>query len=228
LALVSLVAALAASGTASANPAEDRRPTVAVLYFDYSGQNPEMFVLRKGLAQMLITDLAELPGIRLVERDRLEDLMAELKLTQGKQVDEATANRMGKLLGARYLVLGGYFDLMGQLRLDARVVEVETGKLVKSVGSAGKIDEFLSIQVKLSDQLEAVMTSALPEMPKRSAERRVKRPSALSTATASKYAKALDAKDRGDLKAAKAELEQVVKAEPDFHLAMLDLQKLIQ
>ncbi|HEY0097105.1 MAG TPA: hypothetical protein VGB96_22445, partial [Archangium sp.] len=34
------------------------KPTVAVLYFDYAGKTEEMTPLRKGLAQMLITDLS--------------------------------------------------------------------------------------------------------------------------------------------------------------------------
>ncbi len=39
-----------------------------------------MAVLRKGLAQMLITDLSSLPAIRLIERDRFQALLGELKL----------------------------------------------------------------------------------------------------------------------------------------------------
>ena len=40
--------------------------------------------------------------------------------------------------------------------------------------------------------------------------------------------RALDAKDRGDKKAAKAQLKKVVEAEPDFSLAQLDLNALVQ
>src|SRR5215467_13039256 len=111
----------------------DQRPTVAVLYFDYSGKSADMSVLRKGLAQMLISDLSTLDGVKLVERDRLEEILAELKLGQSGKIDPASAAKVGKLLGARYMVLGGYFDLMETLRADARVVEVETGKVVQSV-----------------------------------------------------------------------------------------------
>src|SRR5437762_13627480 len=113
----------------------DQRPTVAVLYFDYSGKDPEMAVLKKGLAQMLISDLSSLEGIRLVERDRLEEILAELKLGQTAKIDPQSAAKVGKLLGARYMVLGGYFDLMETLRADARVAEVETGKVIQATGA---------------------------------------------------------------------------------------------
>src|SRR5204862_6227031 len=117
---------------AADKPAE--KATVAVLYFDYQGKNEELALLKKGLAQMLISDLSGTDAYVVVERDRLEDVLAELKLGQSKAVDQQTAAKIGKLLGARFMILGGYFDVMGALRIDARVVEVETGKIVRSVG----------------------------------------------------------------------------------------------
>jgi curli biogenesis system outer membrane secretion channel CsgG len=105
------------------------QPTVAVLYFDYQGKNEELSVLKKGIAQMLISDLSASAAFTVVERDRLEEVLAELKLGQTKAFDPASAAKIGELLGAKFLVLGGYFDVMGTLRVDARVVEVETGRV---------------------------------------------------------------------------------------------------
>ncbi|HEY2749458.1 MAG TPA: CsgG/HfaB family protein, partial [Polyangia bacterium] len=212
----------------------DTRPTVAVLYFDYSGKDADMAVLRKGLAQMLISDLSALDGVRLVERDRLEEILAELKLAQSGKIDPATAAKVGKLLGARYMVLGGYFDLMNTLRADARVVEVETGKVLQSTGASGKPQDFLGVEQKLSDSIakilvekthpiaEATPTSAV------AAKKPPKPPGKLATKLALRYSRALDAKDRGDKTTAKKELAAVVKEQPDFRLAQLDIDKLIQ
>ena len=71
-----------------------------MLYFDYSGKDQDLGVLRKGLAQMLISDLAGLESVRLVERDRLEEILAELKLAQSGKLDPQAAAKVGKLLGA--------------------------------------------------------------------------------------------------------------------------------
>jgi TolB-like protein len=213
--------------------AADTRPTVAVLYFDYSGQNADLSVLRKGLAQMLISDLSAVDGIRLVERDRLEEILNELKLGQTAKIDPQSAAKVGKLLGARYMVLGGYFDLMQTLRADARVVEVESGKVVQSIGAAGKPDEFLTVEQKLCEGLTKILqtkATPLPQTPDAPAP--TKKPPAppkqLRTSTALRYSKALHAIDRGDKKAAREELAQVVKEQPDFKLASLDMDKLIQ
>lgn len=211
--------------------AGDTRPTVAILYFDYSGQNADLSVLRKGLAQMLISDLSAVDGIRLVERDRLEEILNELKLGQTAKIDPQSAAKVGKLLGARYMVLGGYFDLMQTLRADARVVEVETGKVVQSTGAAGKPDEFLTVEQKLCEGLTKILQTKAAPMP---ADAPVKHaappapPKQLKTATALRYSKALHAMDRGDKKTAREQLAQVVKEQPDFKLASIDMDKLIQ
>jgi TolB-like protein len=224
---LSLPLALAALTLLSARHAraDETKPTVAVLYFDYSGKDPDLGVLKKGLAQMLISDLASLDGVRLVERDRLEEVLAELKLGASGKVDQATAAKVGKLLGARYLVLGGYFDLMQQLRADARVVEVETGKVIDSTGAGGKQDDFIGIEQKLSGELARILSTKTHATIKPSP---VKPPAKLGTKTALRYARALDAIDHKDKPTAKKELAAVVKEQPDFRLAALDMDKLIQ
>jgi TolB-like protein len=229
----------------------DQRPTVAVLYFDYSGKDPEMAVLKKGLAQMLISDLSSLDQVRLVERDRLEEILAELKLGQSAKIDPQSAAKVGKLLGARYMVLGGYFDLMETLRADARVVEVETGKVIQSTGASGKAQDFLTVEQQLSGALAKILaekTSPLPREPGKVEKPiappkvpmqkggiegsktavRPAPPKALTIKTAVKYSKALHAIDRGDKEGAKKELQAVVKEQPDFRLATLDMDRLIQ
>ena len=251
LAVATVAIALPLPSTAGAKPrkkaektgksqdsAKDLRPTVAVLYFDYSGKDEELAMLRKGLAQMVISDLSAIESVRIVERDRLQEIIAEMKLQKSNRFDKATAAKIGKLLGARYMVLGGYFALMGSLRVDARVVEVETGKVVRSIGASGKQDDFIGVQQKLSAGLAEVLKMRLPKMQLNVARASTKRPArrkkrpappkSLTTQQAAQYAKALDAKDRGDVKLASATLKQVVKAKPDFALAAMDLASLAQ
>jgi TolB-like protein len=225
---VSLALLLSASARALAAP--DTRPTVAVLYFDYSGKDGEMAVLRKGLAQMLISDLSALEGVRLVERDRLEAILAELKLGQTVKIDPRSAAKVGRLLGARYMVLGGYFDLMETLRADARVVEVETGKVIQSIGATGKPQDFLAVEQKLSEGIARILSASAPPRTEAPAHNlpRIKPPAQLKTRTALRYSKALEAIDHGDKQTANKELREVVKEQPDFRLATLDIDRLMQ
>jgi len=214
------------------------RNTVAVLYFDFAGGDPTLLVLRKGLTQMLIADLAGQPNIDVIEREQLQNLLDELKLAKQVKLDEATAAKVGKLLGVHYLVLGGYFSLGETLRVDVRVVEVETGKVVKGTSANGNLADFLTIEQKLSVALGQILAE-LPAPKKNLAQTGLgkpprprpvplKLPASLPGRTAVAYSKALDLKDEGKLPEAKAEMEKVVKAQPDFMLAKADLAKMMR
>ena len=234
--------AVAAVTLASLAPAHARgmgsKPSVAVLYFDYTGKNAELFVLKKGMAQMLISDLKpSLPCCDLVERDRLEEILKELKLSQSKHLDSKTAAKMGKLIGAQYLVMGSYFDLLGWFRIDARVVAVETGAIIGSVGEAGSADEFIKLERALARGLVAILKKMnSPKAKKRKTPprriRKDKRPRKkgreLKVATLLKYSKALEAKDRGDKPAAVKQLKKLVGSHPHFKQALIDLNSLVQ
>ena len=140
-----------------ASPAEP--PTkLAVLYFENAG-NPELAMLRLGLTQMLITDLSGSGKHDLLERGRLNEVLAELELQKSAAVDPATAVAMGKLVGAHYMVLGSYFELLGTLRVDARVVEVSTGRIV-SVGESGSASTLLETEKRLALAIEAAVVEA--------------------------------------------------------------------
>src|SRR5438105_4828336 len=99
--------------------AEPPRPVISVLYFENNSTSADLDVMRKGLADMIATDLVAWDGVTVVERDRLEAVLKELKLQQSKSFDAATAVKVGKLIGAQY-TLSGKMMLSGpKLRLDA-------------------------------------------------------------------------------------------------------------
>jgi TolB-like protein len=212
--------------TAFAAPAKSRT-TIAILAFDYSGKDPSLDPLREGLAQMLISDASSLPNVQVVERARLKALIEEQKLARTGSVDPASAARVGKLLGARFLVLGSYFDLGQTMRLDARIVEVETGKIVRAVGATGNGADFWGIEQDLSKKINDAIASALPEMPKVDLPVRAKPPK-LKSATVATYGRALLALDSGKKHEAKTLLTNVVQEAPGFQLAKTELNSLLQ
>jgi TolB-like protein len=200
------------------------KPTLAILLFDYSGNDQSLEPLREGLAQMLISDFSGVPQVRVVERARLKAILEEQKLGQSGKVDAASAARVGKLLGARFLVLGSYFDLKTALRIDARLVEVETGRILKSVGANGAADDFWTLEQTLAQKLGAALQESLPELaqPARATPPKVK------SKTIATYGRALSAIDRGHKAEAKALLNEVVADAPQFSLAKKDLNALLQ
>src|SRR5467141_2673578 len=110
---------------------QDARPGIAVLPFDNSGsygQDKENFdALQKGIAGMLISELAANPCARVVERDAIEKLLGEQNLGASGKVTPETAAKVGKLVGARYVITGAFIDFYGDFRLDARLLTPDEG-----------------------------------------------------------------------------------------------------
>src|SRR5712692_1136247 len=106
-ALVSLALGAPVAATLGAQGrGPDTRPGIAVLAFDNSGsygQAKENFdALEKGIAGMVISELAANPAARVVEREQIEKLLTEQHLGASGKVTPETAAKIGKLVGARY------------------------------------------------------------------------------------------------------------------------------
>ncbi len=87
-----------------------------------------------GLADMLLTDLARSAQITIVERGRMDALLREMKLVDAGLVDSTQAPRVGRLLGARRLVVGSLVDRgNGELGIDTRMVDAVTGTVAGAV-----------------------------------------------------------------------------------------------
>jgi len=144
------VAFLAAPG-APDKPAPKK--TVAVLYFDnYTGKS-DYDALGKGIASMMISDLSSVPEIQLVERDRMQDVVKELDAQHTRYFDSTTAVKTGRLLGSQYIVVGSFAALEPKMKIDTRVVSVETGAIVKTAQVTGDQDKFFDLQQKLAKDL---------------------------------------------------------------------------
>jgi curli biogenesis system outer membrane secretion channel CsgG len=68
----------------------------------------------------------------VVEREKLLLALEELHLGSSALADESTALRLGKLVGAKWMVFGAYQVIGETMRLDLRRVNVETGSVVKA------------------------------------------------------------------------------------------------
>lgn len=205
---VAVVVGLAASAAHAA-------PTVMVLYFDNDTGDPAFDPLGKGLADMMVTDLTALPGVQIVEREKLQALLDELKLQRSKYFDPATAQKIGRGIGAELAVTGSLVAAAPDLRIDVRVVRIRTGEVVKADKVVGKKDAFFALEQELVTRLAGGLDAALG---RKSAA--VKSQGGVdNVATAIEYGKALDLRDQGDLAAAAQHMESAMKVAPGWKLA---------
>ena len=104
---------------------------------------------------MLLTELQQNPALRIVERSYLKQLIEEQNLGASGRVDAGTAAQLGRLVGARYVVLGLFTDLFGNFRLDGRIVDVETGEVLRSASVQAKRQKMYPMVVDLATKITA-------------------------------------------------------------------------
>ena len=198
---------------------------LAIIYFDNSGGEASMDKLKKGLADMLITDLSNVRMLDIVERDKLEAILKEQKLSNSKDFDPSTAAKVGKLLGAQIILTGGYFEMMGNMRIDARFIDVETGKILKSDGVDGATSSFFKIQKHLAWKIINNMDVKISDEEKKELESKEKS-KALSFEDLTEYSKALELYDKGKKDDAKKIAEKITNKYPAFEPVKNLLKKL--
>lgn len=137
----------------------DERPGVAVMPLSnggsYGPDPQDLEAMQVGLQQMIITELAQNSGLRIVERAAIRDILAEQDLADAGRVDAATAAQVGRIVGARYMVLGTFMDLNGDFRLDTRIVDVETTENPWSGTVRGERDDLYALLVEMAEKITA-------------------------------------------------------------------------
>ncbi|MCD6362591.1 MAG: tetratricopeptide repeat protein [Synergistetes bacterium] len=139
------------------------RMRVAVIDFrnNVSGpERPKVEAVRRAITDMFITELWKTQMFSIVERSRLEAIAREHRLAASGLVDEATAARLGKLLGVEAIITGSITQFTLKKRggvlpvpnvggiafgeaeafvtLDVRMINVETGEIVLVAKETGR------------------------------------------------------------------------------------------
>jgi len=134
-------------------PAEAAPPSVAVLSFTNITKSSEDDWLGTGIAETVAADLKGIEGLTVISRERVFEVLRRM----GEGADEEAATRLGRQVGARFVVSGGYQRLADMVRVTARVTEVETGAVTRTV----KLDGRMSGIFELQDRIVAELSSGL-------------------------------------------------------------------
>lgn len=109
------IAAMTMTATFIAFPApasaQSSRPTVAVLDFDFGTVDrwwSGTWDIGKGLSDMLVDELVNDGSFRVIERKRLDAILAEQNFSNSDRADpsQASVAKLGKALGVKYMIVG--------------------------------------------------------------------------------------------------------------------------
>ncbi len=178
-------------------PAQDLRPGIAVFPLanggSYGGKKEDLKLLSIGLQQSLMNELAVNTNLRVIDRSTLRELLREQDLGASGRVDPQTAAKIGQLVGAKYIITGGFIDLNGDMQINGRIVDVSTSEVVRSAQVQGKKKKLFNLLTDLAGKVTAGVK--LPPLPEAVREARLNRN--VPSAAMGRYASILSYRDEG-------------------------------
>ncbi|HNN52141.1 MAG TPA: CsgG/HfaB family protein [Pseudomonadota bacterium] len=197
------------------------QPTIAVMPFrDLTGKGKPH--IGEAIREVVASDLKSLAGVRIVERGNLDKVLKEMRVqAQLKEVEDDTAAKLGKVVGASVMVLGAYQEESAQIRLTARFVRVETSEIIGSAKVDGSVKQFFRLQDRVTAEL--LRSAGMPELARKVVDGTEARPDLKTIEALDLYGQAVTAEnDQQKL----VLLSSAVAIDQNFSYAVKDLAAL--
>ena len=195
--------------------------SLAILPFRNASGDASLDWMGSSLAEMLRTDVGQSSSLHTVSPDRLHQILSDLRISSGADLDAATVRRIAEFTNADQVISGQYVRLGSVLRIDATLQDLKHQRSTSLKAEApddkavlGAVDQLArSIQNNL-----ALAPSAVQEL-----KAAAFAPSSQSVEALRDYSQGLQlARQANDLEAVK-KFEAATRADPNFALAFSTL-----
>jgi len=138
------------TGHAAGTP--DAPLIVAVMPFKNQTEAKKYDWLGFGVADSLASKLSSTRKFAVVERTQLRSVLQELKLADSGLIDESAAPELGKMLGAKTMIIGLFAPVESggrvQVRFMTKLVDTETTKVLSASGARanGALDDIFKLE----------------------------------------------------------------------------------
>ena len=192
---------------------------LAVLEFDVADDDPRLKFFSKALNATLITDLAKVPQISVVERTQMQAMMSEVRLGQTGLIDEGTSIEIGALLQADKIDWGtATGSTEGSVLIDNSITETTNNEVLGQFSLENDIQAFYELQKDLAfailQSLGIEKESLDPEVLEDISKQQTSNLNAFLA-----FGRGLERLDAGDYAAADAAFKEAVALDPEFDSA---------
>ena len=146
----------AGPATAGADEATASR-SVAVIPFTNISRDEADDWIGDGIAETVMADLELLGDLTVIAPERVR---AAAGRSGDAEIDDVTVTALGRELGVRWVVTGGYQRLGRQLRITARLVDTTSGLVASTVKADGTLDEIFDLQDRIAAELTTDVRSS--------------------------------------------------------------------
>lgn len=196
--------------------------TLAIMDFRNSSvdQQERFASLSAGFPSMMVNYLNGATDLQVIERQRIQWLLDEIELQRKADVvDQSTAVRTGKLLGATTVLFGNYIVFEDVMRVSARLVKVETGEILLARKVKGEPDEFFDLVKELSRDVTQAVNVKMEEDTKTGSTTEL-----LDAQLA--YSEGLTAMENENWQVARKKFKRALEHDPNYELAQQRLESL--
>lgn len=125
----------------------------SVAVFNFETSDTDRSGLGKNIADLLSANLSVGSDFKLVEREKLNSVLDELKLNIAGVVDQNQAIAVGKMTGAQILVVGRAFTIDKELFIAIKIIGTETSRVYAEIVKGSLSGELSPLVEELSGKI---------------------------------------------------------------------------
>jgi serine/threonine protein kinase/Tfp pilus assembly protein PilF len=132
------------------------KPSLAILYFENNTGDEKLDHWRKGLSELLITDLTQSKYFRVLSGDKIFNILREMNLLEEESYSSKDLEEIAARGRATHILRGGYTRAADTFRIDIMLQDSSTGESVGSESVEGKGEgSFYSLVDELTRRIKA-------------------------------------------------------------------------
>jgi tetratricopeptide (TPR) repeat protein len=204
-------------------PVTSDKPSLAVVYFENNTGDESLDHWRKGISDLLITDLTQSKYLTVLSGDRLFYILNQLNQVDAKSFSSEVLREVASRGGINHLIRGSYSKAGDFLRIDIMLHDAVTWKSVATERVEGKGEESIFSMV---DELTSKIKTSFNFSEEKMASDPDKQIEEITTNSLEAYKYYLEAYNygrKGDAGKAIELYEKAVTFDPEFAMAYNDL-----
>jgi len=128
----------------------------AIVVFDFKNisGDPALNWLCSGIAETVSVDLKKVAGLKIIGRDKA---LRALATRPDQAISESDLSQLGRALGARWVVWGGFQSSSNLIRITPQFAQTDTGELISAAKIDGRMEDIFTLQDRIVTTLMEIL-----------------------------------------------------------------------
>jgi eukaryotic-like serine/threonine-protein kinase len=204
-------------GKPVSQPAAGPQVSLAILPFRNGSGDAKLDWLGATLADTLSADVGQSAQLRMISSDRVHQILSDLRIAPGGEIDPPTMNRVADFTSADTIVSGQFAKFGDQIQITATLRDLKGRRNTTLKAEAANEKALLSALEQLAKQIQqnlSLSSDVLQELRARSF-----RPSSDVLPALRSYNEGMELARQGNAREAQKKFETAVEADANFALA---------